>query len=514
MMTLTMQSGLGVSIPMDQKFMSMMQSMMTAVGAAPSDPVMPPVNPSLLAVIYAGGDPHYVTMPNQQDFATLHWKGGPARLTTEATAVTMTKELEWAKLFHRDAHFGQAGVDTFGSSQRFVGMVLATMVKMQLAAYLGDVEHYEDSLVGDYALLTAFSDGADLYGTSDQANNQGPNAAPASYPPENRYSDPVAAQQFRSLAAAQFEIVASTHPRSARDLSLGIQSVVWYAATSSDAAVHKRARILVDQWANRLVTMREPRPAQTAYRIRGLIEAGRVTGTERYLASAAHAFDRMLEGFDATYGVLRGSETLSIDDVAEIAGAFNAAQLWLGARIDQSQANAVFGTWWEGTVNLSGLEISSPALNQMKGAYELLSPPGRGTTLQNPLDYRYPTVPMPSLAGGPSGAAPVLVASVTWDDDEKSWTADQQYFDTAGAMHAADEFIWFHSDEINGFPNVSLRSAMQSSSWSRASSDARGPQRDAVWSSDRRVPLLPAGATRPWTGRPGQAAAPDYVRAS
>ncbi len=28
--------------------------------------------------------------------------------------------------------------------------------------------------------------------------------------------------------------------------------------------------------------------------------------------------------------------------------------------------------------------------------------------------------------------------------------------DTAGAMHAANEMIWFHSDEINGFPDVHL----------------------------------------------------------
>ena len=58
MMTLTMQSGLGTTIPMDAALMSMMQQMMTAVGATPDDPVMPPVNPRLLLTIHAGGDPH------------------------------------------------------------------------------------------------------------------------------------------------------------------------------------------------------------------------------------------------------------------------------------------------------------------------------------------------------------------------------------------------------------------------------------------------------------------------
>ena len=79
MMTPTMQSGMGVTIPMDQRFMGMVQQMIASVGAAPADPVMPPLNPALLQVIYAGGDPHYVTAPNQMDFGTLRWVGGSLR---------------------------------------------------------------------------------------------------------------------------------------------------------------------------------------------------------------------------------------------------------------------------------------------------------------------------------------------------------------------------------------------------------------------------------------------------
>ncbi len=456
MMTLTMQSGLGVPIAMDQRFMMMMQQMMVAVGPAATDPVMPPVRPALLAVIYASGDPHYAATPNQQDFGTLRWQAGSPRLTTEATATTMTKELEWAKLFHRDRHFGQAGVDTFGSTQRFVGMVLATMVKVQFQAYMANAARYENSNAGDYALLTALSDGAEFYASADQANNQGPNAGPPAYPAENRYADPEAAAMFRQMAKTQFEIVLASHPASARDLSLGIQSIVWYASATDDVQDRSRAKRAILAWASPLGQAHGHEPADLAYKVRGLIEAGRVTSTERYLTAAARAFNRMIDQFDPAYGVLRDTETLTIDDVAEIAGAFNSAALWLGTRIDQASANAVFGLWWEGTVNLSGLEISSPAVNQMKGAYELLDPPGRGTTFQNTLDYRYPTVPLPELAGGPHGVAPVFAASITWDADDKTWHAARSEFDTAGAMHAADELIWFHSDEINGFPTLTL----------------------------------------------------------
>ncbi|MDE2372526.1 MAG: hypothetical protein KGN16_26405, partial [Burkholderiales bacterium] len=136
MMTLTMQSGLGVALPMDPSFMNMMPQMIAAVGPAASDPVTPPMNPALLMEVYAAGDPHYVMPPKQMDFGTHRWVGGPAALSTLATGKTMTKELEWAKMFHRYAHFGQPGVDTFGSNQRFAGMLFAVMVKAQLQSYL------------------------------------------------------------------------------------------------------------------------------------------------------------------------------------------------------------------------------------------------------------------------------------------------------------------------------------------------------------------------------------------
>jgi len=461
MMTLTMQSGLGMAIPMDQNFMLMMQQMMSAVGAAATDPVMPPMNPSLLAVIYAGGDPHYVTAPNQNDFATLKWLGGPPVLTTEATAFTMAKDVEWAKLFHRNEHFGQARVDTFGSTQRFVGMVLAAMVKMQLQAYLAGQANYHTSNAGDYALLFALSDGAGFYSAPDQANNQGPNAVPPRYPAENRYTDPNAAAQFASLARLQFQKVLRSHPSTPRELSLAIQSVVWYASVATNAGDLGQAKGAILAWANRLFAGggaedEVESPAALAYRVRGLIEAGRTTGLTRFLDQAATAFNQLIQRFDYLHGVLRGSETLTTGDVGEIAGAFNAANLWLGNRIDQAAPTNVFGAWWEGTVNLSGLEISSPAVNQMKGAYELLNPPGRGVIPQNVLNYRYRTVPFPENAGGAHGVAPVFAAAIRWDDDRRTWQANAHWFDTAGAMQAANEMIWFHSDEINGFPAVTL----------------------------------------------------------
>jgi len=449
------QSGMGVPIPMSQ-LQAVMPSMMAAVGAAPDDPIVIPQNLAVLEVVYAGGDPHYLTTPVFTNFATLRWAGGPPKLTTAAMAFTMTKELEWAKMFHRDRHFGQAGVDHFGATWRLTGLVFATQAKAQFMAYMASPQSFSNSTVGDYAMLQAFSDAAGMYSSPDQANNQGPNAVAPSYPTENRYADPISAAQFQAAAAQLFQKVLAYHPRSTRELSLGIQAVVWYAAVTTDSQELGEASAAVHRWAAHLIRSDADSPADLAYKVRGLIEAGRVTGNEGYLREAAEAFNEMTEDMDLIHGVLRGTRTLTTDDIGEIAGAFNSAMIWLGNRIDQTTANTLFGGWWEGNVDLSGFMLSLPAINVFKSPFELLDPPGRGTQLQNPMNYRYPTVPLPGDAGGQYGIATVMSASVTWDKHALTWTADQSHFDTAGAFHTASEFMWFHSDEVSGFPDVIL----------------------------------------------------------
>lgn len=430
MMALTMQSGLGESFVPSA---AQMQMAMQAVAQNPADPVVPPVNPALLRLVYAGGDPHFVTPPNPMDFGTLRWKGGPARLTTEATAWTLTKEIEWAKLFHVDHHFGTP-TDPFGSTQRFAGMVFASMVKMQFQALQQEPARFESSALGDDALLTALSDATGFYGAAAQ-----PHSA------TNRYFDPTAASAFASWASQQFGKVLASEHGGARELSAAIQSVVWYASATSDPAERAAAREAIVKWADQLSEEDAQTPTARAHSIRGLIEAGRVTGDVRYLDEAAAVYQQLVAGFDATHGVLRGTHRLTTDGIGAIAGALNAAGLFLGDRVDQAALTTLFGAWWEGTLNLSGFQIAAPAIPDFKGAYE---------TTQDPINLRYPLLPLPQDVGTPYGTAPVFSASVTWNG--KGWYADQDWFDTAGAMHASNELIWFHNDEVNGFPDVAL----------------------------------------------------------
>ncbi len=95
------------------------------------------------------------------------------------------------------------------------------------------------------------------------------------------------------------------------------------------------------------------------------------------------------------------------------------------------------------------MQQAVPPLSFMKDPFEYE---------EDPLLYvMYPGMPMPPMAGGEFGVAPVFASSVSYTDDV--WSIDR-IFDSAGAMHAANEFIWLHYDEINGFPEVDLSSTL------------------------------------------------------
>lgn len=432
LLSLVMQSGNGEAFMPDP---AMIMGAIQAVDAdsTDGDTVVPPANPALLRLVYAGGDPHFTQMMDPSDFATLRWTGGDTRVTTEASAWTIMKELEWAKQFHVDFHFGTPEAD-FGAQQRFVGMIMSLEAKMQLMAWMQQPELFTDSLAGNYVMLSALSDAVNVFSATTVPHSD-----------SNRYADPAAAEMFAQATDALFAELETSHPASARELSLGIQSMVWYAANTTNMANKTAALDKISAWGQELAVERVQTPAEMATKVRGLIEAGRTTDNERLLSKAAQTFNQMARRYDGRYGNFQGTTSYTIDDVGTILGSINAARLFLDTRIDQDQAEAIFTGFYESAVNISGLQISSPPVGLFKGAYEQEEPE---------LFLRYPTTPFPPMAGGDYGIAPVFAASVTWDRANAEWTADQYNFDTAGAMHTANEMIWFHNDEVNGFPEI------------------------------------------------------------
>ncbi|GAB4480961.1 MAG: hypothetical protein OHK0031_02450 [Anaerolineales bacterium] len=417
--SLAMISGLGDTFMPD---MSMIEAMVKMADANPDDGdvPMPPMNASLLTSVYTSGDPHYTQAIDMADFGTQRWD--PATfdktVTPRTQAWLIIKELEWAKQFHVDAHFGKTS-DNFGAQWRFVGLVVTAEAKMQLQYALqmlkndkglyGSTDGTLDN-AGQWVMLEALSDAG---GTFSAATLPGSDS--------NRYADPDSAGMFLGAADMLFGALADRVPADIEETSLAIQSLTWYAANTQNADNKAAAIAKISEFGKLLADAKPANATENAFAVRGLIEAYRVSGDSAYLSAAASAFDALYADFNFTDGVFNSQNVYSIDNVAVLMGAINSVVYYAGDAVDQQHANDLFTAVYLNLVNKSGLQQSVLPVNAGKDKFEQEEPA---------IFYGYPTLPMPPMAGGDFGVAPVFASEVTFS------------------------FIWFHNDEVNGFPEV------------------------------------------------------------
>lgn len=405
------------------------------------DHAVPRLNVAPLAAVYKSGNPHYITKFNGADFGTQRWD--PAKMDTTLTGLangfTILKETEWARQFHVDDHFGTPSSD-FGAYWRFVGMIMTMNAKMQAGSFLKNMGAYDLSNGGDAAMLIALSDLADLLASDQLAHSDVP----------NRYQDPHMAQMVDTATFTLFRMVEASHPADIRGQSLAIQSLVWYAAKTASPnhkvrAMHKLAALAADLQAASPATA-----AEQAYALRGLIEAHRTLGIDD--GTIRRLGNQFIEGFDLKAGVFSNQSTYTIDDIGEIFGALNALRTFETADVGQDAVNEVFTSFWENAMNIGGMQMSAPPLKAVKSPFEYEGEPA--------MHFRYnDTQPVPPMAGGDYGVAPVFATSIKYADG--AWSVVDANFDAAGAMHASNEMIWFHYDEINGFPVVNMSDALR-----------------------------------------------------
>jgi len=438
---LVMRSGLGERFAPDP---AVVKKMIQAVDADPTDgdTAAPAKNVTLIQSVYASGDPHYAAKLDVNDFATQRWD--PATFDKNVTSVamgwTMIKETEWAKQFHVDSHFGTP-TNNFGAQWRFVGMIMNANSLMQAKYALNNMMNDQGLFVnsdgavdwdGQWVMLEALSDISGLL----KADNV-PNSA------TNRYKNPQMAAMLLGAADKHFGAIASRQPSDTQELSLATQSLVWYAANTTNAANRQTALDLIASFGDKLVSANKDSAANKAFALRGLIEAYRATGNNSYRDAAIQVYNGLAGDYDAAHGVFTSQSVYTIDDVAAIMGSINASLIFLGDGIDQNNAELMFAGFYEGAVNMSGLQQSVPPIPVAKGSFEQAEPP---------MYYGYPSIPKPPMAGGEFGVAPVFATEVKWDGS--AWTVTNARFDAAGAMHASNEFIWFHNDEVDGFPRL------------------------------------------------------------
>lgn len=443
---LTMRSGMGETF-MPEK--SMMMGMIKMVDADPNDgdTVVPATNAVLLRSVYVSGDPHYIATLDPPDFGTQRWDPASFDTTVSSQSLgwSMIKETEWAKQFHVDNHFGTP-TDNFGAQWRFVGMVMNAQAKMQGQFALQTLKNDQgliansDSVIdwpGQWVMLEAFSDLSGLL-----------NASTLPHSASNRYNDPKAGGMFLGAADMLFGTLASRQPADATELSQAIQALTWYAANTTNAENQAQALALISQHGDALLGTSTSNPTEQATSVRGLIEAYRVNGDDKYRTGAGDVFNNLSANFDPASGIFNGQNSYTINDIATIMGSINSARLFAGDAVDQTKAEELFGNFFESAVNKSGMQQSVPPIPVAKGKFEQDEPP---------IFYGYPSIPMPPMAGGEFGVAPVFASEVSWDGSQ--WSVTDGRFNSAGAMHASNEFIWFHNDEVNGFPEVTVLAA-------------------------------------------------------
>ena len=431
---LVMRSAMGETFMPDMQMMMMVMKMVDAdfdpmqKGMyGDGDHPMAPVNPSLLQAVYKSGMPYYTQKVDLDDFATQRWD--PATfdrtLTGLANGYLIIKEVEWAKQFHVDAHFGVPS-DNFSSQWRFIGSALIMEAKMQVMYFHDNMEKYDLSDGGDYVMLWAISD---LGNVLEQSH--------LLYSRSNRYKDLEASAMMLMAADTLFDKIKDRGLPTIKEKSLALQSLVWYAYSTHNQENRSEALANLNKIAGELKLMTPVNAAEKAYAIRGLIEAKRTLGGEIENISSLAA--ELFADFDESKGFFSSQNTYTIDDVAIIIGALNAIRIFESAGVDTVKAEEVFTLFFETILNKAGMQQSAPPI--MAGMHEG----------EPEIYFKYPGMPLPPMAGGQYGIAPMFASSVTYKDGK--WEIDRT-FDTAGAMHAANEMIWLHHDEVDGFPTL------------------------------------------------------------
>jgi len=441
--SLVMKSGNGVTfMPPDG-----MPQEMAAMVSDDESTATPPQNPALLSRVYDGGDPTFINADdgNPMNLANGRWPAATVTTTSPSSAAwTIIKEVEWAKLFHVDGHFGVTGgeVDGIpGAQQRFIGIPLYVSAINQAMEWMNNRAAFSSGdTEGEYLMMLALSGLADVTLASAMPHST-----------TNRYAmvggmiadmndmGDAAALGGMLLQAAGMIFANAPAPATISERAAAITGLVWFAA--ADEANKAAALAKIASYATELVGEAPNGVVEHAHRVRGLLEASRILGDAAYLTAATESYQQIEDGYDWKKGVFAGQDSYTVDDIGVILGALNSTI----AHGDSSLTNVTKLTtsFFESFVNLSGLQLSAPPVAALP-AYE---------QLPNEMFHRYPSVPKPPMAGGDHGTAPVFAASVTYDRDAGTWTQERS-FNTAGAMHLANEMIWMHGDEVSGYPIV------------------------------------------------------------
>ena len=416
--------GSGLGIPFTPP-MEMLGQAIAMVAQNPDDAVTVPSNMMPLQAIFASGSPKLVNNP--LDFAPLDfeaWRLDPSTfdqtVRVRGQAETMLKESQWARNF-ASPHFG-APADDFGAQQRFIGVMVNLLSQMQgqyaMQNLLSDDGLYYDSdgeldYAGNWVMLQVLSDMAGI-------------AAADGTP----YANPEMAATFDGAATMLHEALSARTPQSAAEGALAVRALIFRAWTASDddlrSAALSRAQAIADDV---LLAVTSDDIVEGFAAIAGLISVDAVQGDGRYSDAASALFEELVVSFDGDNGVFDVKSTYSVDDVAWIIGGLNSLILE-GDADAKAAALPVFVTFFESTLDVSGLQLSAPPGKNgaMAGEFE--------KNLASVVYYHGADTPPPPMVG----MLTVPAREISWDGS--AWSVTDTTFEPAGAMHLANELNW------------------------------------------------------------------------
>lgn len=402
----------------------------------------PPTNPALLKRVYNTGNPTFVNPANNNsmDFSTLRWSETPAKdekTSYEAFAWTVTKEVEWSKQFNVDSHFGSPnGIPVPGAQERFAGIVLCVEASMQVMEFMNNPNAFEmKSTKGLSSAIIALSDYAD-YLKTPSTRNMKDNRCMKAVGMLTQMPGTSVSENVLNFASNLYNQLKTKTLTTVEEKAMAISAYTWFGKAS--AKDQSEVKALINTIGRDLARTRTNNSLELAYLVKALNDVARITGNPAFARAFESNVSRFLGTFDSNSELFQDKIRYTTDDVAVYIGALNVAKIFSNQEAD---VTPTFVSFFDKVLNRGNMQLSAPPINMIP-AYER-KPDSRL--------HRGDELPFPRMTGNGHGTAPVYSASV----DFSSGTAvvETQKFDTAGSMRLANEMIWFHHTEVNGFPS-------------------------------------------------------------
>lgn len=437
--SLVMKSNLGETFKPGPEMVEAMVKMVSDEWST----AVPAKNAALLKRVFNGGNPSYINASNNidNDFNNFRWAPVESSKTSAAAfGWVLMKEIEWVKQFNIDFHFGDPmRVNIPGAQERFAGLVLCAESLMQLKEYQENENLFDFSnIVGQYVALKAIANFSQYLTVKNSFRP---------FMRENRCALLASmmlgktaeeiSESFLQTAKSLYQKI--DRPTTIPELSEAIQSLIWYAYANQADRMAIKTQIIA--YGQELAGLKASNPVDQAHMIRALIEIGRVTDSPRYMKLAARQYSEFATSFNSEKGIFNGFFTYNTSDVAVLIGALNSLKLFVAGRVDQEQVENILVKFFDTILNQAGMQISAPPVEKIP-PYE---------RRDDSMLHRHPSLPVPALAGGEFGIAPVFASEVSMKSGH--WERVNS-FDSAGAMQLASEFLWLHHAEVNGFPNI------------------------------------------------------------